>query len=137
MKKVIWLMLFCFLFTACNSTSPLEKKLEGTWVIDIEATIDLVVQEAGGVSDAERENLKNMLTQGLGQLVMEFDISQKMSSGNMGEKSGRTPYKVKRESGNKIVLEINGKELEFVFQGDKLEVTLPNARKERFIVKRR
>ena len=126
MKKfLIPLAMLCLLLTACGgSDSGPAGKLEGTWVFDLDATLDKTLK-AQGVDTSNpafaqaKEAAKTQMATMMGNASLTFNTSKKTISGELlGQKETDSPYTIKSEEAKKVVIVNAGTELPIELNDD-------------------
>lgn len=129
MKKFLLpLAMLCLLLTAaCNSDTPPNTpagKLHGTWVFDLDGTLDKTLA-AQGVDTSNpafaqaKEAAKTQMGAMMGNSSLTFDAAKKTISGEMmGQKEKDSPYTVKSEEGDKVVITNQGTDLPITLNSD-------------------
>ncbi len=127
MKKFLLpIAMICMLLTACggsDSSTP-AGKLNGTWVFDLDATLDKTLK-AQGVDASNpafaqaKEAAKTQMSAMLGNASLTFDTDKKTISGDiMGQKENNSPYTVKSEEPKKVVITNQGTDLPIELNDD-------------------
>ncbi len=111
-----------FALASCGD-APLEK-LNGSWVISLDDTINASPAMKSSIPEGEAGKMaRGMLEDMLGKMTLTFDIKAKTISGNiLGEKLDKIPFEVVKESGDTLELKIKDQTSIVTIKGATLEM---------------
>ncbi len=129
MKKVhvlsMVLLAFALLLGGCGSDSSSNlDKLNGTWVISMEDTINANKQLKDSIPSGEAGDMaRNMINEMFSSITMTFDTKNKTTSGKiMNQDIPTTPFEVVSEKDNVIEIKADGNVTKLVIKGETLEI---------------
>ena len=122
--SLVVLVLSLSLFLAACGGDKALAKLNGSWVLSVDATIDGNPEMKKSIPSGEAGELARvMMEKMLGSMTLTFDAKAKNFSGEiMGKAIDNSPFEVVSEKGDVVVLKMQGDTASFTIKGDMLEM---------------